>query len=348
MKWWIFFLCLCLPLTANAQFKKGILQWVRKSGVSSPMQQNLQRSLARTRLSNFSQPHAISKFILTPPPAVSEQPVLQENLVLSPLQKKDWLDNYHQTWGHFEQLKKDFSSLLFYQSVPLEARDISAQEKSIWLNKMIPLYHRALALYLNTRQDPALQYMLDYLRYGVSMIDPFLTPALPTFTKPYAAPFDFDKFCLYPQEPLPEPGVDLENKHIVIVNDDNSLLEHFEHLSHIGVLFPGAQLHTQGDAMQFLLWAARTNTPPDIVFTDIQLGESNGYYIAHRLRSQGYKGGIIALTSYEQTENFTRQLAQAGFDGMVSLDDRYYTKTPFFLRITQAAQVYLRNKANLK
>lgn len=339
---------MCLPLTANAQHQKGLSQWLRKNKLSNPIQQNLQRSLARTQLSNFSQPHAISKFILTPPPVVPKQPVLQENLILSPLQKKDWLDNYQKTWTHFEQLKKDFSPLLFYQSVPLEARDISAQEKSLWLNKMIPLYHRALALYLNTRQDPALQYMLDYLRYGVSMIDPFLTPALPTLIKPYAAPFDFNKFCLYPKDPLPEPGVDLENKHIVIVNDDKSLLEHFEHLAKIGVLFPGAQFHTQGDAMQFLLWAYTTNTPPDIVFTDIQLGESNGYYIAHQLRSHGYKGGIIALTSYEQTENFTRQLAQAGFDGMVSLDDRYYIKTPFFLRITQAAQVYLRNKANQK
>ena len=345
MKKWLVLFCICLPLVAFAQPKKGIRQLLGSNTFTDYLQRNLERTLARTHFSIKRQPHAISKFILTPAPAVPLRPILQENLVLSPLQEQDWLTRYHQTLAKFEKFKKEFFPVLYYQSIPLEARELDVQEKRNWLNEILPLYNQALSLYLNTQKDPSLKYTLDYLRYAVSMVDPFLVSGLPTVTKPYATPFEPKAFFLYPQSPLPEPSADLEGKHIAIINDDKSLLEHFEHLSNIGVLFPEATLHTQGDAMQFLLWMQYSGIQPDVVFTDIQLGENNGYYIAWQLREKGYTGGIVALTSYLESEKYARQLAQAGFDGMVSLDDRYYHKIPFFLRITQAAQVYLeRNK----
>ena len=312
---------------------------------SNRLQQSLECTLARTQLSRLQQPHAISQVVLRPTPAPTASPLLQQDLILSPAQQQHWMSRYKQTLEKFEQFKKESFPFLYYQSFPLEAREISVHEKRAWLDKMIPLYNQVLSLYLNTQQDPPLQYALAYLRHGVSMTDPFLASTLPATTKPYATHFEANAFFLYPQqEPLPEPVADLNNKHIVIINDNNALLERLEHLANIGVLFPGATLHTQGDATQFLLWMQYSTVKPDIVFTDIQLGESNGYYIARRLRETGYKGGIIALTSYTQTEKYARQLAYAGFDGLVSLDDQYYAKTPFFLRITQAAQVYLHRK----
>ena len=114
--------------------------------------------------------------------------------------------------------------------------------------------------------------------------------------------------------------------------------------SHFGVLFPGAAIHTNGSPSQFLIWFQNVFPKPDIVFTDIQLGAANGYYVAHKLRENGYTGGIIALTSYGETEENARQLKAAGFDGMVSLDERYW-KVPFAQRVTQAAQVYLERNA---
>ncbi len=342
MKKWICLLCLCIPLEASAQPKKGFLSLLRNIERPNRLQQNLERTLVRTQFSTSREPHAISKFILSPTPAIPQRPVLQKELILSPAQEKDWLARYHQILADFDQFKKDSSPFLYYQSIPVEAREIPVQEKRFWLDKILPLYNQILALYLNTQKDASLKYALEYLRYGVWMVDPFLVPTLPTLTKPYITPFNLKDFLLYPQTSLPEPAVDLEDKHIVIINDDKSLLEHFEHLADIGVLFPGATLHTQGDAMQFLLWMQYAGVRPDVIFTDIQLGENNGYYVARRLRENGYSGGIIALTSYLETEKYARQLAQAGFDGLVSLDDRYYCKQPFFFRITQAAQVYLR------
>ena len=318
------------------------MQLLRNSALPSKIQQNLQRSLARTHITNVRSPHAIQDLIFTPTPAVSARPAFKEDIVLSPTQRKDWLNRYGQTLADFEQLKKEINPFLYYQSIALESREVSVDEKRHWLSKMVPLYNQLLSLYLNTTQNAPLEYALAYLRYGVAMVDPFLVATLPTFTKPYATPFETNSFFLYPQEALPEPWVDLDGKHIVIVNDDASLLEHFEHLADIGVLFPSATLHTHGDATQFLLWMQHPTHMPDIIFTDIQLGESNGYYIASRLRERGYQGAIIALTSYTETETYARRLAQAGFDGLVSLDDQYYSKTPFVLRVTQAAQVYLR------
>ncbi len=344
MKKWSLLICLFFPLVCVAQPQKGFVQLLRNNALSSKMQQNLAHSLARTRITKVRQPHAIHNLIFTPTPTDASRPIFKDNLVLSPTQTKNWLNRYKQTLTHFEQLKKEINPLLYYQSVALESKEFSVDEKRHWLDKMIPLYDQLLSLYLNTKQNAPLEYALAYLRYGVAMVDPFLVDTLPTLTKPYAKPFELEDFFLYPQEPLPEPWKDLENKHIVIVNDDASLLEHFEHLADIGVLFPGATLHTQGDATQFLIWINYSTHLPDIIFTDIQLGDSNGYYIASRLREKGYTGGIIALTSYTQTENYARQLAQAGFDGLVSLDDQYYTHTPFFLRLTQAAQEYLHRK----
>ncbi len=275
------------------------------------------------------------------PPATF--PVLHSQIVLNTAQRQQWLADYHKILGDFEQFKRESSPFLFYQSIPIEQHQLSREETRQWLNKMLPLHGQILAFYLTTRQDAALKYALDYMEYAISVVDPYLVPALRLNAKPKIAPFNLQEFLLYPPQgvPMQDPSVTLDEKHIVIVNDDYSLLEHFEHLSNIGVLFPGATLHLQGDGVQFLFWMQYKGIQPDVVFTDIQLGTNNGYYVAHKLREQGYKGAIIALTSYTQTEQTARQLKAAGFDGLVSLDDRYYGKIPFFQRLTQAAQLYL-------
>lgn len=303
------------------------------------------RTLARTNLTAARHPQAISHLLLHPTPPRAANPRLNDNLVLTPRQHKDWVANYEQTLQDFEQLKADIHPLLFYQSLPLEAREISTQEKRYWLDKMLPLHHKLLSLYLNTPQDAALQYALAYLYYGVEMVDSGSATLLTDEIEPFMAPFDPQAFFLYPADTsLPDPSIQLDGKHILILNDDFSLLRHFEYLAEMGLLFPGATLHTQGDALQFLLWLRYTRIQPDVIFTDIQLGENNGYFVAHELRRSGYTGGIIALTSYTETEKYARQLKTAGFDGLVSLDDRYYGKIPFCQRVTQAAQMYLLQK----
>lgn len=332
---------LSLPLVAAAQPKKNWLKPLHSAPEAGAVHSSVLRTIAQTNLTAARHPQAISNLLLHPTPQRPVTPKLNTNLVLTPQQRKDWIASYHQTLQDFEQLKKEINAFLFYQSIPLEAREISTQEKRYWLEKMLPLHHKLLSLYLNTQAEESLQYALAYLYYGVETVDPSFTALLSEEIKPFMPPFDPQAFFLYPTDtPLPDPSIQLDGKHILILNDDFSLLRHFDYLAKMGLLFPGATLHTQGDALQFLLWLGYTHIQPDLIFTDIQLGENNGYFVAHELRRRGYTGGIIALTSYTETEKYARQLKTAGFDGLVSLDDRYYGKIPFCQRVTQAAQLY--------
>lgn len=334
------FLCalLCaIPLVTAAQPHKG-------AKLAQALTGQVEKQLARQALVHYQAPKTRQPVfqLLTQPTPTAKRPLLRDNIVLTTPQREAWQNNYQRILTDFEQFKQKASPFLFYQSLPLEKRQLTSEEGRVWLSDVVPLHDRILSFYLTTRQDPALQYALDYTEYGISVVDPYLVPVLHMRARPCVKPFNLQEFLLEPpaEGTLPDPSLTLDGKLIAIVNDDKSLLEHFEQLASWGVLFPGAHLHTNGAATQFLLWFNHTSPKPDIVFTDIHLGEANGYYVAHELRDLGYTGGIIALTSYAQTEENARQLKAAGFDGMVSLDERYW-KVPFFQRATQAAQIYL-------
>ena len=334
MKKYLCLVLLSLPLTLGAQSYKGF------KALAGRLENALTRSAVRFIPKRTYQ---LSQLLFRPMPKPSI-PVLDSQIVLAAPQRQQWLTDYQKIIADFEQFKEESSSFVFYQSIPLERRKLSAEETRQWLGKILPLHGQLLAFYLTTQQDPALKYALDYVEYVIWLVDPYLVSALHLKVQPKIAPFNLQEFLLYPPQdtPLQDPSITLEGKHITIINDDRYLLDYFEHLANIGVLFPGATLHLQGEAMQFLFWLKYTvPTPPDIIFADIQLGENNGYYLAHELRKAGYKGGLIALTSYTETESYARQLKAAGFDGLVSLDDQYYSKIPFPQRLTQAAQLYL-------
>lgn len=263
------------------------------------------------------------------------------------------LQQYHQVLLDAEKLRQGASSFLYYQSQPSQSHPLSVQEKNYWLDKILPLRHRLLTAYHSTEQDPALSGALDYTTYFACIVDPTLTHVLPPKenAKPTREqPSVPENFFLYPQPgaPLPDPFVDLENKLIVIVNDSSSLIDFFEKYYHYGVLFPEAKLSTHSGVSDFLLWYQAADIKPDIVFTDMQLGDSSGRHLAGELRRMGFEGGIIALTSYTETPKMARDLFLGGFDGMVSIAPQYLGKIPVFQRITQAAQVYYQQKARSK
>ncbi len=336
-------LFLCLPLLLGAQAHKGLK--AVKALNSGALENTVTRSLPQRMWPRPHQTQTTFALLSQATPRVS-YPRLHDKIVLAPTERSAWIADYQQILADFEKLKKESSTFLFYQSIPLERRYLSSEETRQWLDKLIPLYDRISAFYLTTQQDVALKYALDYVSNALSVIDPYVLPALQLNAKPLFEHFNAQQFFLYPPQdtPLQDPSVALDGKNISLINDDSSLLMEFEKLSHFGVLFPGAAIHTNGSPILFLLWFQNVSPKPDIVFTDIQLGQANGYYIAHELRRNGYTGGIIALTSYAETEDNARQLKAAGFDGMVSLDERYW-KVPFAQRVTQAAQVYLERNA---
>ena len=252
---------------------------------------------------------------------------------------------YQQTLDAFENFKKDTTSFLYYQTIPSERHSISSEERRILMDRLVPLYTEISWLRSKINNDPALKQAHQYTELMLEIISPSLLQNLQVQMTRQAAKqlANAKKFCLYPSDgmTLPNPSIQLEGKHIVILNDNSSILESMEKFSRFGVLFPNANLHIEGEAYHFLLWMNTTPFKPDIVFTDIQLGESTGYYIAYQLRKNGYKGGIIALTSYEENESNIAHFAAQGFDGLVSLQAESLNNIHIAQRLTQAAQVYL-------
>jgi CheY-like chemotaxis protein len=55
----------------------------------------------------------------------------------------------------------------------------------------------------------------------------------------------------------------------------------------------------------------------DVVLLDIGLPELNGYDVVSRLREEGYRGLVVAVTGYSQNEDIRRAL-DAGCDAHLS------------------------------
>ncbi len=253
---------------------------------------------------------------------------------------------YAETLDSFQDLKPQLTALLYYQTSPSEQQTLLTAEKQNLLNQLVPLYTelRLLNFWL---QDESASNALRFVEAALKLTNPSLLHSLqnaPFSTTFPQEPENLQYFYLYPEEghPLPDPVLDLEGQHIAIINDDQSILQVFESWYDLGILLPGANVTTHGSAEQFLLWMQRTPHQPDIIFSDIQLGDGTGYYVAWQLRKNGFQGAMIALTSYAEDEKTAHFLKTQQFDGFVSL--RSAAKVPLMQRITQAAQVYLQRK----
>lgn len=253
---------------------------------------------------------------------------------------------YAQTLDAFQKERPQLGAWMYYQSIPNERHIISSSEKSSLLRRILPLY-RDLRILNNWVQDEPLEQAVTYMENVLQTLHPSLVHEL-QYVKPQTkeglTQQEIRTFCLYPSEAVARADgmKSLEGKNIMLLNDDSSLLDAFETWYDWGVLLPQTNLKTQSSASQFLLWMVSASQKPDIIFTDIQLGDATGYYVAYQLRKQGYTGGIIALTSYAEDAATVQLLKTQGFDGLVSLQSS--ATMPLAQRITQAAQVYLERR----
>jgi PAS domain S-box-containing protein len=99
----------------------------------------------------------------------------------------------------------------------------------------------------------------------------------------------------------------LTRRRILIVEDNADTRETLRALLELD----GHAIETASDGPQGLDLARRTR--PDVALVDIGLPGIDGYEIARRLRADGEKVYLIALTGYGQPEDRTRSM-EAGFD----------------------------------
>ncbi|MBP5617168.1 MAG: response regulator [Elusimicrobiaceae bacterium] len=339
-------LCLITALSANAQkfkIKKPAHLYTPKQVHYKLNSATHMRRLAR--LQRIKHPTSSIIFRATP----HTTPVFINQTNLSIPQRNALLKDYDKALSQFEDFKAKQGPFIYYQSIPTEARDLHPFEQTQLTNQLIDLQQKLWKVYKTTPQDKALIHALEFVNHGIEIINPALEHVAAAFhpsalNVKKATPEDF---FLYPSlSNKPNPLEELVGKKIAIINDDVLLLASFERQSQMGVLFPHAELYTEALVAQFLLGVPYSRF--DIVFTDINLADGNGYMIARTLRDNGYKGGIIALTSYPETSQQATQLQGAGFDGMISLDPRYLNKMPLPQRLTYAAQEYLKRAQKLQ
>lgn len=339
--------CFCLFATPllSAQTLKGIKPLARALTIKSTpaLQQTIRRAPGLTNALH----RQFINHLLTPSaePAVFLTIKHTEKLTLE--QILPIYQNYEQILAEFNQFKKESIPFLYYQTLPHEFHSLSPAERTHWAHQITSLYAKIMQLNHQV-EDPSLQEAIIYLKYALQVIDPALLQTLTHMPASGHTSVNLSTFCLYPsaQMPIGNPAVELAGKSMAIVNDNVSILDFFQQFYNFGVLFPHAQLTTHTSAANFLTWMETTSTLPDIIFTDIQLSDGTGYYIAKELREKGYKGGIIALTSYKENQTNAEHLAAQGFDGFISLHN-ITSKIPV-QRLNQATQIYFNQQKNAR
>jgi PAS domain S-box-containing protein len=110
---------------------------------------------------------------------------------------------------------------------------------------------------------------------------------------------------------MPSQTLEPRSRHVLVVDDNvdaaDSLAELLRLEGHVAECAYGA-----GDALE-----RAATFPAEVVLLDIGLPEMDGYEVARRLRAEGAKATLVALTGYGQAEDVQRAL-DAGFDAHVT------------------------------
>src|SRR5690242_20483119 len=111
--------------------------------------------------------------------------------------------------------------------------------------------------------------------------------------------------------PHPSEGVPMQNRSILIVEDNDDAREALRMLLELD----GHVVEAAAEGMQALEIARAKD--PDVALVDIGLPGIDGYEVARRMRATGARRPLlIALTGYGQPED-RRRATEAGFDSML-------------------------------
>ncbi len=243
---------------------------------------------------------------------------------------------YEDVMGKFLAFKKEMDVLLYYQSRPAERRALHPEEIARWRTEIDAVDHELASLcWRVSADDPALLAALEYMTYVKWMIYPHAKDIYFTKPLPFRADRVFDKDEFFLQDPSPRAKhwefASTRAKRIskmlpaglrvAVVNDFYFFREQLAALHNKGVLFPDGELFIFESAEALLSAMRGQERPFDVILTDIVVAGAGGggYYLASELRHQGYDGTILAMSSYEATEDLGQKMFERGMDGMISL-----------------------------
>jgi CheY-like chemotaxis protein len=130
----------------------------------------------------------------------------------------------------------------------------------------------------------------------------------------------------------------LTDLEILVLDDDPSILR----IAQLFLSRSGASVSTAADSDAALSMIAQNR--PDLVLTDLVLGEKSGHEFLRRLRQSDERLPVVALSSYKPS---ITQLAEEGFDSFISkpLSQESLTKT--LAALPAVSKVMIRKRENL-
>lgn len=248
---------------------------------------------------------------------------------------RETLDGYTRVLTDFQNFKREMDVLLYYQSIPSERRELHPEETARIQREINGLSLRLNDLRLRVNSDdPAFAFALEYVDYVRWMLYPH---ARDLFFAPPLAPrtdrvFQLEEFFLrdpFPLESRWEREITRARRladklpaglRVAVVNDWSGFRLRVAELHRKGLFFPSGQTKVFASAEELLAAVKKTGKQFDVIFTDmVVFSGGGGYFLASELRHQGYGGTIIALSSYEESEELGRRMLDYGIDGMVRL-----------------------------
>ncbi len=244
-------------------------------------------------------------------------------------------EQYNRFAEEFKAFKKEADAVLYYQSKASESRTLHTEELSRWRAKidetaqsLSKIRHRV------DGDDPFLTFADEYLTYARWSLYPhaqdiyFVKPVAPRLDRTFSAdefflrlPDDESRFWESSSARSKRISAQLPSGlRVAVVNDLPFTREQVKNLHRQELLFPDGVVHVFSSADEVLRQMSERSQTYDVIFTDIIIsGGGGGYYLASELRQNGYNGVIIALSSYEESEELGLKMFERGLDGMIRL-----------------------------
>ena len=270
-----------------------------------------------------------SRYILSEIPTPTTEKVPLMLLEPSYAQRADIEFRYAKVVEDFRAFKKEMDIFLYYNSKISESRELAPQEKQYMLGKCAGIKAQLRNLLPALADKTFLNFALDYVTHVEEKVAPEMQGLWDEANLAAANSRGFRKeeFFLTTSPTLKElkdlPPLPKGLK-IAVLNDSFSLLLSMKILNKKGTFLPTSEIHIFRNP-QDLVDALRTSTVKfDVLFLDIIISGGGGFYVAQMARNHHFKGPIIALTAFEETEAVGKKLFQGGFDGMIATESDPY------------------------
>ena len=343
---------------------KGIVKQAFSQNASQVLQNGMQNGVLRnarvvqgkilpgSKKKVISYNKDLDKYIFS---RVQPTPVQSLPILMIKPSSMQWAEanlTYLRVMESFKKFKKEMDVLLYYQSKPSERRTISNAERAVYVKKISKIQEELAKLkHLISPDDPAYKAAREYVIYAAETVNPMMRGVLrDRVHKRTDRVLNEDEFFLH--EPEGKDWAELSqapmidqlrqvasqlppNLKIAVLNDREEMLAKMQALNQAGLFVPTWKIKTYTNAENLINAVTRGQESFDLILSDIIVPGGGGFYLTGVLRDKGFKGIIIALSSYGEDSSVAKAMFDKGFDGMISKPIGFENQGKWPLQIMQ-------------